>query len=314
MTTSFGARSTALEVIAGHDLRGKEAIVTGGASGIGVETVRALAAAGARVVLAARDSGRADAAATALREKTSAGTIEVGLVDLGSLVSGRKFVAGFLASGRPLHILINNAGIMAGPLEYTPEGFESQFGTNHIGHFVLATGLLPALRAAGGARVVSLSSIGHRLGDVDFADLNYRNRPYDPWKAYGQAKTANALFAVGLSAHHGAEGIWANAVHPGGIMTGLQKHVPIEAQRAMQWIDEAGNVNPAFKSTEQGASTSVWAVVAPELEGVGGKYLEDCAISGVTTGERYAPGYAPYALDAERAERLWKVSEEMTAQ
>jgi NAD(P)-dependent dehydrogenase (short-subunit alcohol dehydrogenase family) len=290
----FGARSTALEVIAGHDLRGRDAIVTGGASGIGVETVRALASAGARVVLAARNQAVADEVAAALRTETGSGTIEVGLLDLASLASVRAFVARYISLERPLHLLINNAGVMATPQSYTQDGFEMQFGTNHVGHFALMVGLLPALKAAGTARVVALSSIGHRRSDVVFEDLNFGERPYDPWSAYGQSKTANVLFAVGLTQRHAGDGITSNAVMPGGILTGLQKHMTREEQ--------------------MGASTSIWAAVAPELEGVGGRYLEDCAIAKPWASENPMSGVMPYALDAERAARLWSVSEELIAQ
>lgn len=309
----FGARSTALEVIAGHDLRGRDAIVTGGASGIGVETVRALATAGARVVLAARDRAKAESVAETLREETGSELIEVGLLDLASLASVRAFVAEFLARRAALHLLINNAGIMATPLAYTVDGFESQFGTNHAGHFALTVGLLPALKAAGSARVVALTSIGHRRSDVNFEDLNFRRRPYDPWSAYGQSKTANVLFAVGVTQRHAADGITANAVHPGGIMSGLQKYVPRQDQINMGWIDESGAVNPRFKSTAQGAATSIWAAVAPELAGVGGRYLEDCATGQPWSSENPMTGYMPYAVDPDHAQRLWSVSEGLIA-
>lgn len=311
MAGTFGAKSTAMEVIAGHDLRGREAIVTGGASGIGVETVRALTAAGARVVIAARDRVKADGVVAMLRAETGNQTVEVGDLELGSLSSVRGFVERFLAQGRPLHLLINNAGIMATPLSYTEDGFESQFGTNHIGHFALTTGLLPALKAAGTARVVSLSSIGHRRSGMHFDDLNFRERPYEPFSGYGQSKTANALFAVGLTERYAADGITANAVMPGGIMTGLQKHMSKEEKMALGWIDAEGTPNPRFKSTAQGAATSIWAAVAPELKGVGRHYLEDCAIAEPWTEERPMSGYMPYALDAADARRLWEVSEEL---
>ena len=310
-TPVFGARSTALEVIAGHDLRGREAIVTGGASGIGVETVRALAAAGARVVLAARNQQQAEEVAATLRADTGNAAIEAELLDLASLASVRAFVERFLAQRRPLHLLINNAGVMATPLSYTEDGFELQFGTNHVGHFALAAGLLPALRAAGTARVVSLTSLGHRRSGIYFDDLNFREREYEPFLAYGQSKTANALFAVGLTQRHAADGITSNAVMPGGILTGLQKHMSRESQVALGWFDEAGTPNPRFKNTQQGAATSVWAAVAPELEGAGGLYLEDCAVARPWTSEQPMAGYMPYALDPGRAQRLWSVSEQL---
>lgn len=307
----FGAQSTAREVIAGHDFRGRDAIVTGGASGIGVETVRALAAAGARVVIATRDRAKGESVAATLQKETGSAAIEFRPLDLASLASVRAFVAEYLGLGRKLHVLINNAGIMATPLAYTVDGFESQFGTNHLGHFALAVGLLPALKAAGNARIVALTSIGHRRSDVDFEDLNFRERPYDPWNAYGQSKTANVLFAVGATEQFAADGIIANAVHPGGIMSGLQKYVSREEQIKMGWIDVSGAVNPRFKSAEQGAATSIWAAVAPELEGVGGRYLEDCSIAKPWSSASPFSGVMPYALDAANAKRLWSVSEEL---
>ncbi len=312
--SKFGAKSTAREVIAGHDLHGRDAIVTGGASGIGVETVRALAAAGARVVLATRDRAKGEAVAASLRKETGGGAIEFRALDLASLASVRAFVAEYLTLNRKLNILINNAGIMATPLSYTVDGFESQFGTNHIGHFALTVGLLPALRAAGMARIVALTSIGHRRSDVHFEDLNFRQRPYDPWNAYGQSKTANVLFAVATTERYGGDGIIANAVHPGGIMSGLQKYVSREEQIKMGWIDESGAVNSRFKSTEQGAATSIWAAVSRDLEGVGGRYLEDCSIAKPWSSESPFSGVMPYALDADHARRLWSVSEELIKQ
>ncbi len=309
--SKFGGRSTALEVIAGHNLKGHDAIVTGGASGIGIETVRALATAGARVVIATRDHTKGESVAAILRKETGNDQIEFQALDLASLASVRAFVAQYLALRRELHLLINNAGIMAAPLAYTVDGFESQFGTNHIGHFTLAVGLLPALKAAGRARVVSLSSLGHRRSEVHFEDLNFRHRPYDPWMSYGQSKTANVLFAVGMTQRFGAEGINVNAVHPGGIMTGLQKHVTREEQVKMGWIDEAGVGNPRMKSTEQGAATSIWAAVAPELEGIGGRYLEDCSIAKPWSDDHPMSGVKSYAIDPGNAEWLWSVSEDL---
>jgi NAD(P)-dependent dehydrogenase (short-subunit alcohol dehydrogenase family) len=312
-TTRFGPRSTALEVVAGHDLTGREAIVTGGASGIGVETVRALATAGVRVVIATRDRSKGEEVAARLSKETGSGAIEFRLLDLASLASVKVFATQFVGLRRPLHLLINNAGIMATPLAYTADGFESQFGTNHVGHFALTVGLLPALEAAGRARVVSLTSLGHRRSDVDFDDLNFRRRPYDPWLAYGQSKTANVLFAVGLTERLAGDGIVANAVHPGGIMTGLQKHVPREEQIRLGWIDSSGTPHPRLKNAEQGAATSIWAAVAAELEGVGGRYLEDCGIAKAWSEDKPLSGVTPYALDPDHARRLWSVSEELIA-
>jgi NAD(P)-dependent dehydrogenase (short-subunit alcohol dehydrogenase family) len=310
----FGPRSTAREVIDGHDLSGREAIVTGGASGIGVETVRALALAGARVVIATRDAAKGETMAETLREETESDKIEFRSLNLASLESVKSFVEEFLALRRELHLLINNAGIMAAPLAYTDAGLESQFGTNHIGHFFLTVGLLPALKAAGKARVVSLSSLGHRRSEVQFDDINFRHRPYDPWLAYGQSKTANILFAVGMAQRFAADAISTNAVHPGGIMTGLQKYVSRDEQLKMGWIDETGTPNPRMKTTEQGAATSIWAAVAPELDNTSGRYLEDCSIAAPWSDDRPMSGVKSYALDPINAERLWSVSERVVAQ
>jgi NAD(P)-dependent dehydrogenase (short-subunit alcohol dehydrogenase family) len=311
---TFGAKSTAREVFEGHNLSGREAIVTGGASGIGVETVRALALAGARVVIATRDAVKGEAVAATLRRETQSEKIEFRSLDLSSLQSVKRFVADFLALRRELHLLINNAGIMAAPLAYTDAGLESQFGTNHIGHFCLTIGLLPALMEAGQARVVSLSSLGHRRSEVHFYDINFRHRAYDPWLGYGQSKTANILFAVGMAQRFASEGIKTNAVHPGGIMTGLQKYVPLEEQKKMGWIDEAGRPNPRMKTTEQGAATSVWAAVAPELDNISGQYLEDCAIAKPWSDDRPMSGVKSYALDPTNAERLWSISEKVVSE
>ncbi len=308
---TFGFSSTALDVVDGHDLTGRNVIVTGGASGIGVETVRALATAGARVLIATRDATRAEPQAARLRKDTGNAEIEIAPLDLASLASVRRFVDAVLADGRELHILINNAGVMAGPLTYTEDGFESQFGTNHVGHHALTVGLLPALRRSGGARVVALSSIGHRRGDVDFDDLDFRARPYDPWVAYAQSKTANALFGVGMTERHADLGITANAVNPGFIMTRLQRHMTHEELLDRGWVNEAGEPSrrEGQKTLEQGAATSVWAAVAPELAGNGGHYLEDCAIAHPWTGPgALRRGYLPYALDPANADRLWAVT------
>jgi NAD(P)-dependent dehydrogenase (short-subunit alcohol dehydrogenase family) len=309
IASPFGARSTALEVVEGHDLRGRDAIVTGAASGIGIETARALAAAGAGVTLAVRDRAKGEAVARDLRASTGNQKVWVGELDLASIASVRRFANAIHQQQRPLHLLINNAGIMATPQAYTMDGFESQFGTNHLGHFALTIALLPLLQAANGARVVSLSSSGHQRSDVHFEDPNYRERAYDPWDAYGQSKTANVLFAVGLTARHASDGIVANAVMPGGIMTGLQKFVPHEEQVRMKWIDADGNPNPRFKTPEQGASTTIWAAVGSELDGVGGLYLEDCAQAAPFSPDVPYRGVKDYALDPASADRLWELSE-----
>jgi len=315
----FDSTSTAAEVIAGHDLTGTEAIVTGGAAGLGAETARVLAAAGARVVIAVRNRARGEAATERLREQTGRTDIECRELDLASLASIRAFTADYLATGRPLHLLVNNAGVMATPLARTADGFESQFGVNHLGHFALATGLLPALRAAGTARVVALSSRAHRRGNMDFADPNYHHRPYDRWEAYGQSKTANGLFAVGLTERHLGDGITANAVMPGAIMTDLQRHLAADDLHEMGWANEQGEKHTdlsGWKTVEQGAATTVWAATAPELAGVGGLYLDDCAVAQPWTTDEVPPTghYLPYLLDPRRADRLWELSLQLTGQ
>jgi NAD(P)-dependent dehydrogenase (short-subunit alcohol dehydrogenase family) len=313
ITSPFGARSTARDVVNGHDLSGQTMIVTGGASGLGVETARALAEAGADVTIAVRNAEAGTAAAADINT-TAGGRVSVGLLDLSDLPTVAAFASAW--GDKPLSALINNAAVMACPQAYTAQDLEMQIGTNHFGHFVLTTLLARALmngsEAARASRVVSLSSIGHRRSPVNFDDPHYRNRPYDKWDSYGQAKTANALFAVGFNQRFADLGVNANSVMPGGIMTPLQRHLPREEMIAMGWMDEAGKINERFKSTEQGAATSVWAAVGPELEGVGGLYLENCAQALPWTQENPFEGVMPYAVDPEAADRLWALSEETT--
>jgi NAD(P)-dependent dehydrogenase (short-subunit alcohol dehydrogenase family) len=311
---NFGARSTAMDVVAGMDLHGKTAIVTGASSGLGIETARALAAAGAEVFLPVRNREKGEAVAQEIRATTGNDRLRVLALDLAEFESVRFCAAEFLATGKPLHLLINNAAIMACPLTRTEQGYEAQFATNHLGHFLFTCRLISALKAGAPSRVVCLSSIGHRLSPVVFEDIHFTAREYDKWKAYGQAKTANALFAVELNRRLQGSGVTANAVHPGGIMTGLQKHLTREEMIASGWMDEAGNLHPIFKNVEQGAATSVWAATAAELEGKGGLYLEDCnegvpAVSGIRTS-----GYQAHALDPDAAARLWQMSEEMVGE
>jgi len=311
ITSPFGAKSTAREVVAGHDLSGKVAIVTGAATGIGVETARALALAGAEVIIAARKPDLGEEVANAINEEVGSKRASFGMVDLASLESIRHFA--HVWGDRPVNLLINNAGVMASPLMRTTDGFEMQFGTNHLGHFLLSVLLAPNLVAAAKAsgkrsRLVSLSSIGHRRAGVNFDDPNYEHRDYDKWEAYGQAKTANSLFAVGFDKRFKDQGVNANAVMPGGIMTPLQRHMSIEEQRAMGWLDENDKPRDGFKSTEQGAATSVWAAVGDELDGVGGLYLEDCNQAVPWSQERPWNGVMPHALDPEAADRLWELS------
>jgi NAD(P)-dependent dehydrogenase (short-subunit alcohol dehydrogenase family) len=311
ITSSFGYRSEALDVIDGVDLRGAIAIVTGAASGIGLETARALAAAGAVVVTPVRDRARGEIARDDIVSSHPDAEVDVAAMDLASLSSVRSFARDFCERYGQLDILINNAGVMATPFEYTADGVELQFGTNHLGHFALFEGLLVPLRSADGSRVVALTSIGHRLSDVDFDDVNFEQRDYDKWIAYGQSKTACSLFAVALTEHYERDGIFANAVHPGGIMTGLQKHMELDEQRRRGWIDEHGVVNEGFKTTTQGAATSVWAAVAPELSGVGGLYLEDCHEATAIDPSAPMVGRMDYAVDPDHARQLWELSMEL---
>ena len=310
----FGAFTPARVVAGDHDLSGRNVVVTGGASGIGYETAKALAAAGADVMLAVRDRVAGEKAAVAINEAIGADKVVAGTLDLASLSSVGSFVDAW--GDQPLDILINNAGVMATPLLRTAEDLELQIGTNHFGHFVLTVGLTRALLNASDedrlARVVALSSIGHRRSDINWDDPNYLSRPYDKWEAYGQSKTANSLFAVGYNARFEEHGITANAVMPGGIMTPLQRYLPKEEMVAMGWMDEEGNVREGFKTPEQGASTSVWAAVGEELEGIGGLYLEDCAEAPPWSPDNPMKGVMPYAIDPESAERLWALSEEIT--
>jgi NAD(P)-dependent dehydrogenase (short-subunit alcohol dehydrogenase family) len=306
ITTPFGFTSTAAEVIAGVDLSGKRAIVTGASSGIGVETARALADAGAAVTLAVRNVEAGERVAAEIREGTGNGAVTVGALDLSDLSSVGAFVAAW--SG-PLDILVNNAGVMAiQELTLSSSGHEMQFATNHLGHFALALGLHDSLAAAASARIVSVSSGGHLRSPVVFDDIDYAFRDYDPFGAYGQSKTANVLFAVEASRRWAAEGIVVNALMPGGIATPLQRHLPAQyAEQALEAFRAAGT---DFKSVEQGAATSVLLAVSPLLDGMGGRYFEDCN-EAVVVNRRGGPGrggVAPYALDPANAERLWELS------
>jgi NAD(P)-dependent dehydrogenase (short-subunit alcohol dehydrogenase family) len=308
INSGFGARSTPAEVLAGIDLSGRLAIVTGGYSGLGLETTRALAGAGAQVIVPARRRARAEEALAGLDG------VEVGDLDLGDLDSVHAFAGRILDSGRSIDILINNAAIMACPETRVGPGWEAQFATNHLGHFALTNLLWPLLAANGGARVVSLSSRGHKNSAIRFDDLHLESG-YDKWQAYGQAKTANSLFAVELDALGQDAGVRAFAVHPGGILTPLQRHLTREEMIGYGWIDDDGNPDERFKTPEQGASTSVWAATSPALEGMGGVYCEDCDIAeptAVGTPEAKLRGVDAHATDPEAAARLWTVSAELT--
>lgn len=311
--SGFGPRTTASEVIAGTDLSGRTVIVTGGYSGLGLETVRALAGAGAHPVVPAR---RPDHARATLADAGLGGdAVEVDELDLADLESVAAFAGRFLATGRPLSILINNAAVMACPETRVGDGWEAQLATNHVGHFALTNRLWPALAAAHGARVVALSSTGHKLSPFRFDDPWFHDRPYDKWQAYGQAKTANSLFAVHLDALGRDHAVRAFAVHPGGIMTPLQRHLTREEMIASGWMDEEGNLNERFKTVEQGAATSVWAATSKALDGEGGVYCEDCDVADPTevgSPEARIRGVDAHAIDPDAAARLWAWSAELT--
>jgi len=301
--SGFGARSTAAEVVHGVDLSGRLAVVTGGYSGIGLETTRALVGAGADVLVPAR---RPDSARAALEgvPRTS-----VAALDLGDLDSVATFAGSVLAEGRAIDLMIDSAGIMATPETRVGPGWEVQLATNHLGHFALVNRLWPLI-AQGGGRVVSVSSAGHRRSPIRWDDPMFTRGDYDKWEAYGQAKTANVLFAVRLDELAATTGVRAFALHPGGILTPLQRHLPLAEQVAMGWVDEQGQPLVDFKSTEQGAATTAWAATNPQLEGLGGVYLEDCDVARVSTGD--GPGVRPYAVDPEQAAWLWDLSAELT--
>jgi NAD(P)-dependent dehydrogenase (short-subunit alcohol dehydrogenase family) len=305
--SGFGSDSTAQEVLAGIDLSGKLAVVTGGYSGIGLETVRALVGAGADVIVGAR---RVEHATQILAPLPRARVEELELADLDSV---RAFAARLLETTPSIDLLINNAAIMATPETRVGPGWEAQFATNHLGHFALANLLWPALAAGDGARVVALSSIGHRRSPIRFDDLHFE-QGYEKWAAYGQAKTANSLFAVQLDALGQDAGVRAFAVHPGGIMTPLQRHLEQAEMVAAGWINDDGTPTNRFqfKSPEQGAATSVWCATSPQLDGKGGVYCEDCDIAELTTDAELPRGVRPWAVDLDAAERLWTVSAELT--
>jgi NAD(P)-dependent dehydrogenase (short-subunit alcohol dehydrogenase family) len=295
ITTPFGFFSPADEVAEGIDLSGKQVVITGGASGIGLETARTLAHIGAEVTLAVRNTDAGKQAAADIIATTGNQHVHVAWLDIADRASIAEFVAGWT---RPLDVLINNAGVMAMPEQHTPEGWEMQFATNYLGHFALALGLHNALAATGNARIVVVSSSGHLISPVVFDDIHFAFRPYDPLLAYGQSKTATILFAVGATARWARDGITANALMPGAIATNLQRHV-------------GGLRTPPErrKTPQQGAATSVLLAASPLLQGVSGRYFEDCNEAlVVTNGNGYASGVAPYALNSENADRLWEAS------
>jgi NAD(P)-dependent dehydrogenase (short-subunit alcohol dehydrogenase family) len=308
--TPFGAESTAAEVAAEVDLAGKRMIVTGGASGIGIETARALAGRGAEVTIAVRDTEAGARVAADID-----GDVRVARLELTDLASVGAFVD---AWDGPLDVLVNNAGVMAiQQLELTDSGLETQFATNHLGHFALAVGLHDALAAAEGeARIVSVSSRGHLFSPVVFEDINFERREYTPFGAYGQSKTANVLFAVGATDRWADDGIYANALMPGGIATNLQRHVGADyIARRLEELEKTGQ-KMTLKTPEQGAATSVLVATSPLLNGIGGRYFEDCNETEVLepgSEESVAAGVATYALDHENADRLWELSLDLIA-
>ncbi|MAP94642.1 MAG: oxidoreductase [Ponticaulis sp.] len=309
--TGIEPHTPALDLLEGVDLSGKTAVVTGGHSGIGLETTRALAAKGARIIVPARNAKSAGEALASVP-----GEIQIASMDLSDLSTVKSFGNEMRDSLSALHILINNAGVMACPPGQTKSGWETQFGTNHLGHMALTLELLPLLRSALSSRVVCLSSTGHAVSDIHWEDPNFRDHDYDKWQAYGQSKTANALFAVGLDQREKANDLRAYAVHPGGIFTNLQRHLPEEEMVILGWKNEDGTIPPrvqkSFKTPAAGASTSVFAATSTALNHIGGVYCEDCDVADVA--EPDTPRYhkvRPYAVDTEAADRLWSLSMEL---
>ena len=323
MAGKFGAKSTTEEVLAGIDLKGKRILVTGVSAGLGVETARALVAHGADVVGAARDLDKAKRATSEVSKAAaeSGGSLEIVELDLASLKSVRAAADRLAADGRLFDVIIANAGVMATPLGKTEDGFETQFGTNHLGHFVFVNRIAKLIKKGG--RLVNLSSAGHRYSNVDLNDPNFETTPYEPFVAYGRSKTANILFAVEFDRRHRDRGVRATAVHPGGIMTELARHMPdgaIEAwlQQIQQQRAAAGEPPFEFKSIPQGAATSVWAGVVASAEEVGGKYCEDCQVGELIPADSRVSaisiGVRGYALDPENAKALWKKSEKLVGE
>src|ERR1700692_3742876 len=317
MSNVFGATSTTDEVLQGVNLSGKRVLVTGVSAGLGVETARALAARGAQVVGAARDLSKAQAATQQVRaQAASGGSLDLIQLDLASLDSVRRCADGLLAASKPFDVIIANAGVMACPKGKTIEGFETQFGTNHLGHFVLVNRIASLLKA--GSRLVNLSSAGHRYADVDLEDPNFEHTPYEEFIAYGRSKTANVLFAVEFDRRHKARDVRASAVHPGGIQTELSRYMTPEVrERLIARINASqpkGAAPFSYKSIPQGAATSVWAACVADIETIGGRYCEDCHVAEVVSVPGMRGGVRPYALDPQRAQALWQKSEEMVGE
>lgn len=320
MSHQFGAQSTTDDVLAGVDLSGKRVLVTGVSAGLGVETARVLAAHGADVVGAARDLAKAEGATAVVREAAAAsgGSLQLIALDLADLASVRAAADALVKGGRAFDLVIANAGVMAPPLGRTADGFETQFGTNHLGHFVFINRIASLLKA--GSRVVSLASSGHRFSDVSLDDPNYETTDYVPFEAYGRSKTANILFAVEFDRRHKGRGVRATAVHPGGIQTELARH--LDPSFIQQWIDQlnaqaaaAGQPPIEWKTIPQGAATSVWAGVVAPVEDVAGRYCEDCHVAElVDDASQIRAGVRSYALDLVNAQALWALSEKMVGE
>jgi NAD(P)-dependent dehydrogenase (short-subunit alcohol dehydrogenase family) len=314
---TFGATSTTDDVLEGVNLRGKRVLVTGVSAGLGVETARALVSHGAEVVGAARDLSKAKAATAGVRAGPNGGGLELVELDLASLDSVRVCANALVDAGKPFDLVIANAGVMACPYGKTADGFETQFGTNHLGHFVLVNRIASLMKP--GSRLVNLSSAGHRYSDVDLDDPNFERTPYDPWTSYGRSKTANILFAVEFDRRHKADGVRATAVHPGGIQTELSRHIGDEGMK--QLIERvnvatraAGEPDFKFKTIPQGAATSVWAGAVATADEVGGRYCEDCHVAAIEPDAAKRAGVKPYALNPETAKALWAKSEEMVGE
>ena len=311
---NFGATSTTDDVLEGVNLKGKRVLVTGVSAGLGVETARALAAHGADVVGAARDLSKAKAATAGARAGANGGGFELVELDLASLDSVRVCANALVDNGKPFDLVIANAGVMACPYGKTADGFETQFGTNHLGHFVLVNRIASLMKP--GSRLVNLSSAGHRYSNVDLNDPDFERTPYDPWAAYGRSKTANILFAVEFDRRHKANGVRATAVHPGGIQTELSRHIGDEGmkqliERVSAATRAAGEPDFKFKSIPQGAATSVWAGAVAAADEVGGRYCEDCHVAEIEPDAAKRAGVKPYAVNPETAKALWAKSEEM---
>ena len=306
----FGSDSSSDEVLEGADLFNRRVLITGVSSGLGLETARALVSKGASVIGTVRDIEKGAIAKSVICPTGAPGNLELIELDLGSLESVRATADKLRHDGAPFDLIVANAGIMACPQSTTEDGFETQFGTNHLGHFLFVNRLCGLL--ADGSRLVSLSSAGHHLADVDFGDPNFTTTPYDPFIAYGRSKTANALFAVEFDRRHKAKGIRAVAVHPGGILTDLLRHYSKDVQQEL--AKHAKSPGSEFKSVSQGAATTIWAGLVADGDSVGGRYCEDCSIAPIVHGADLTRGVEPYALDSHRAMQLWTKSEEMVGE